>query len=92
MDIETMRHAMYFDGNASTVTKINHIPYQTIHYNDKGMFPAQLMDIRFLLIMEQHLPFSHSVFTRNILYYKNMLQLKALHPSTQEVVQSNSIF
>ena len=39
-----MTHAMYFDGNASTVTKINHISYQTIQYNDKGMFPAQLMD------------------------------------------------
>ena len=44
MDIETMPHAMDFDGNASTVTKINHIPYQTIQYNDKGMFPAYLMD------------------------------------------------
>ena len=44
MDIETMAHAMYFDGNASTVTKINQVPYQTIQYNDKGMFPAQLMD------------------------------------------------
>ena len=44
MDIETMPYAMHFDGNASTVTKINHIPYQTIQYNDKGMFPAQLMD------------------------------------------------
>ena len=44
MDIETMPHAMYFDGNATTVTKINHIPYQTINYNDKGMFPTQLMD------------------------------------------------
>ena len=39
MDIETTPHTMYFDGNASTVTKINHIPYQTIQYNDKGMFP-----------------------------------------------------
>ena len=27
-----------------TVTKINHVPYQTMQYNDKGMFPAQLMD------------------------------------------------
>ena len=27
MDIEIMPHAMYFDGNASTVTEINHIPY-----------------------------------------------------------------
>ena len=44
MDIETMPHAMYFDGNASTVTKINDIPYQTIQYNDKGIFSAYLMD------------------------------------------------
>ena len=44
MDIETMPHAMYFTGNTSTVTKINHVPYQTIQYNDKGMFSAQLMD------------------------------------------------
>ena len=39
-----MPHAMYFNGYASRVTKINHVPYQTIQYNDKGMFPAQLMD------------------------------------------------
>ena len=26
MDIETMPHAMYFSGNAETVTKINHVP------------------------------------------------------------------
>ena len=44
MDIETMPHAMYFSGNTNTVTKINHVPYQTIQYDDKGMFPAQLMD------------------------------------------------
>ena len=44
MDIETMPHAMYFTGNTSTVTKINHVPYQTIQYNDKGMFSDQLMD------------------------------------------------
>ena len=44
MDIKTLPHAMYFSGKTSTVTKINHIPYQTIQYNDKGMFPAQLMD------------------------------------------------
>ena len=30
MDIETMPHAMYFTGNTDTVTKINHVPYQTI--------------------------------------------------------------
>ena len=44
MDIETMPHAMYVSGNTHSVTKINHVPYQTIQYNDKGMFPAQLMD------------------------------------------------
>ena len=44
MDIETMPHAMYFLGNIDTVTKINHIPYQTILYDDKGMFQAKLMD------------------------------------------------
>ena len=44
MDIETMPHAVYFSGNMHTVTKINHILYQTIQYNDKDMFPAQLMD------------------------------------------------
>ena len=35
MDIETMPHTMYFYGNASTVIKINQVPYQTIHYNIK---------------------------------------------------------
>ena len=44
MDIETMPHAMYFTGNTDTVTKINHIPYQTIVYNDNGMFTAKLMN------------------------------------------------
>ena len=32
MDIETMPHAMYFTGNASTLTRINHVPYQTIDW------------------------------------------------------------
>ena len=44
MDIETMPHAMYFSGNTKTVNKINHVPYQTVQYDDRGMFPAQLMD------------------------------------------------
>ena len=44
MDIETMPHAMYFSGNIETVTKINHVPYQTVQYDDKGAFPAKLMD------------------------------------------------
>ena len=44
MDIETMPHAMYFSGNTEAVTKNNHVPYQTIEYDDKGMFQAKLMD------------------------------------------------
>ena len=44
MDIETMLHAMYFTGDSDTVTKINHVPYQTIVYNDNGMFTAKLMN------------------------------------------------
>ena len=44
MDIEMMPHAMYFTGNPDTVTKINHVPYQTIIYNDNNMFTAKLMN------------------------------------------------
>ena len=44
MDIETMPHAMYFTGNFDTITKINHVPYQMIEYNDNGMFTAKLMN------------------------------------------------
>ena len=44
MDIETMPHAMYFTGNTDTVTKINHVLYQTIVYNEDGMFTAKLMN------------------------------------------------
>ena len=44
MDIETMPHAMYFTSNTDTVTKINHILYQTIVYNNNGMFTTKLMD------------------------------------------------
>ena len=44
MDIETMPHAMYFTSNTDTVTKSNHIPYQTIVYNENGMFTTKLMN------------------------------------------------
>ena len=46
MDIETILHAMHFSGNAETetVTKIIHVPYQTVQHDHKDMFPAQLMD------------------------------------------------
>ena len=44
MDIETMPHAVYFTRNTNNITKINQIPYQTITYNDNGMFTAHLLD------------------------------------------------
>ena len=44
MDIEMMPHVMYFAGNPDTVTKINHVPHQTIVYNDNGVFSAKLMN------------------------------------------------
>ena len=44
MDIEMMPHAMYIAGDLDTIIKINHIPYQTIEYNDNGMFTAKLMN------------------------------------------------
>ena len=44
MDIETMPYAMYISSNKETITQINQVPYQVIDYDDKGMFPAKLMD------------------------------------------------
>ena len=44
MDIETMPHAMYLNGDSDTVTKINQVPYQTIEYNNNGMFTVNLMN------------------------------------------------
>ena len=44
MNIEMMPHAMYLTGDLDTITKINHVPYQTIEYNDNGMFKAKLMN------------------------------------------------
>ena len=35
-----MPHAMYFSGDVNAVTKINHIPYQTEDYDNKGTFPT----------------------------------------------------
>ena len=44
MDVEMMPHAMYFSGSIKAVTKINHVPYYTIEYDDKGMFQVKLID------------------------------------------------
>ena len=60
MDIETMPHAMYFSGSNEAVTKINHVPYQTFEYDDKGMFQVKLMDGTQV-----------QIFIDNITYMKN---------------------
>ena len=39
-----MPHAMYFTSNTDSVTKINHVLYQTIVYNENGMFTIKLMN------------------------------------------------
>ena len=44
MGVETMLHTMYFTSNTDTVTKINHVSYQTIVYNENGMFTTKLMN------------------------------------------------
>ena len=44
IDVEMMPHAMYFLGSNEAIAKINQVPYQTIEYDDKGMFHAKLMD------------------------------------------------
>ena len=69
MDTETMPHAMYFTGNTDTVTKINHVLYQTIVYNDNGIFTTKLMDNKYSLTMELHLPFSYYIPIINSPFY-----------------------
>ena len=44
MNVETMPHTMNFSGSNETFTKINHVSYQTIEYDDRGMFQVKLMD------------------------------------------------
>ena len=77
-----MPHAMYFSGNAETVTKINHVPYQTVQYDKKGIFPAQLMDDTPLQV------FIDNGATPSIL----PLSTYNKHTSTQEVAQLSPTF
>ena len=80
-----MPHAMYFSGNTHIFTKINHVQYQTIQYDDKDMFPAQLMDDTPIQV------FIDNGATLSILQLSTYKQ-RALHPSTQEEVQLSCIF
>ena len=83
MDIETIPHAMYFTSNTDIVKKINHVPYQTIVYNENGMFTAKLMNdtpVEYSLTMELHLLFSHYIPTINFLFYIHTLRPKSNMP------------
>ena len=89
MDIETMPHAMYFTGDTDTVIKINHVPYQTIEYNDNGMFNTKLMNeppLGYLLTMVLHPPFYHYTPTTNSLFYTHIQKQKVILLYIQEKV------
>ena len=95
MDIETMPHAMYFSGNPETVTKINHVPYQTVQYDEKGMFLAQLMDDnpKQVFIDNGTIPsiLLLSTYNKHPVLQKYQ-RPKVPHPSTQEVAQMSPTF
>ena len=72
MDIEMVPHAMYFTDDLDTVTKINHVPYQTIVYNDNGMFTAKLMNdtpIKIFIDDGLHPPFYLYILTIDISHF-----------------------
>ena len=86
MDVETMPHAMYFLSSIEAVTKINHVPYQTIEHDDKGMFQVKLMDDTWVKVFIDNgatpsiLPLSISQ------YYKSIQKLKVTLLFIQEEV------
>ena len=93
MEIETMPHAMYFYGDPDTVTKINHVPYQTIVYNDNGMFTAKLMNDTPIEIFIDNgatpsiLPYSTSILlTTDFSFYICIPEQKVILPYIQEEV------
>ena len=89
MDIETMPHMMYFTRNSDTVTKINQIPYQTVQYNENGMFTTKLVNgtpIEIFLTMVLHLPFYHYALTTNFPFYTHTPKQKVTLPYTWEEV------
>ena len=89
MDIEMMQHAMYFTGNLDTVTKINHVPYQTIVYNDNGMFTAKQLTTlpsKYSLTTELHPPFYLYTLTINFQFYIHIPKQKVILLYIQEEV------
>ena len=86
MDIETMPHAMYFTGDTDTVTKINHVLYQTIVYNDNGMFTAKLMIDTPLKYSLTHLLFCRYTLTISSLFCIHIPEQKVILLYIQEEV------
>ena len=87
MDIETMPHVMYFTGNSDTVTKINQVPYQTIQYNENGMFTTKLMNdtpIEIFIDNSATPSIYHYAHTTNSPFYTHTLKQKATLLYTQE--------
>ena len=82
MDIETMPHAMYFTGDTDTVTKINHVPYQTVEYNDNSMFTTKLMNDTSIEI------FINNCVTLSILPLRTYNKFPILHtyPKTEVIL------
>ena len=81
MDIEMMPHAMYFTSDPDTVTKINHVPYQTIKYNDNGMFTTKLMNdtpIKIFITMELHPPYYLYALTTTFPFYMCIPEQKVI--------------
>ena len=90
-----MPHAMFFTENVNTLTRINHVPYQIIQYNDKSTFPAQLMDDTPIQVFVDNgatlaiLPLS--TYNKHPILQKYPTT-KVIHQSPQEVVQLSHIF
>ena len=83
MDIE------YFTGNKDIVTKIHHIPYQTITYDDKGMFPTKLMDeteVEIFIDNRATLSILPLNTTISSLFFKHIPKQKTILPFIQEEV------
>ena len=94
MNIETMSHAMYFSGSNEAVTKINHVPYQTIEYDDKGMFQVKLMNdtqVQIFIDNGAHPPFFHWVYIISTQYCKSIQKWKVTLLFIQEEVGYNFI-
>ena len=82
MDIETMPHMMYFTDDFDTLTKINQVPYQTIEYNDNGMFTTNLMNDTLIEI------FIDNSATPSILPLRtyNKFPILCTYPKTESII------